>query len=77
MVPGKIFLSKHNRSTLAVQMSLGIPKSKILKNVSSSFNRKKIIKWVTNKDLENIKRDFKIENEAILHPDLLIPFHIC
>lgn len=65
MVPGKLFLSKDSRSTLAVQMSLGIPKNKILRNVSSSFDRTKIIKLLTKKDLKTLYGILM----AILHPD--------
>lgn len=50
-------------------MSLGIPKNKILKDIAGAYDPTKRISITTNKDLENIKKTYNIEDEAILHQD--------
>ena len=66
---GKLFLSHKDKNLLAASMRLGIPKKRILKDIASSSDSSKRLRLTTNQDLENIKRDFKIEDNVVLHSD--------
>lgn len=72
---GKKSLDKDERQFLAAQMNLGIPKAKI-QDIAASFSPTKRISYSTNKDLNNIKRDFKLDDEEILHPDDVTSIHM-
>ncbi|GFS35859.1 uncharacterized protein NPIL_49141 [Nephila pilipes] len=69
MEPGKIHLTKDERSALASSLEQGIPMAKILDETREAYSPGQRFGLTTRKDLHNICRDYKIGKTGVLHSD--------
>ncbi|GFU23451.1 uncharacterized protein NPIL_288011 [Nephila pilipes] len=69
MEPGKLHLTKDERSALASSLEQGIPMAKILDETREAYSPGQRFGLTTRKDLHNICRDYKIGKTGVLHSD--------
>ncbi|XP_042911250.1 uncharacterized protein [Parasteatoda tepidariorum] len=63
---GRVPISKEQKVLLASQMSSGVPKSRLLYDIRQAFSPTKRLSLTNNKDLHNICRDFRVDEDVIL-----------
>lgn len=66
---GRNFLPKAERDKLAAQQHDGIPKAIVLKRSSETYFQSSRKSFVTQKDLQNICKDYHIEQDVVFHID--------